>query len=59
MKNVMLMIIASFIIHAHSFDDQTHQVTLSCPGRPETGRGPAGVPGKRGSKGETGSRGRY
>ena len=55
----MLMIFASFVIHAHSFDDQAHQVTLSCPGRPETGRGPAGVPGKRGSKGETGSRGRY
>ena len=59
MKNLVLMIIASVVIHAHSFDDQTHQVTLSCPGRSKTARGPDGVPGKRGSKGETGSRGSF
>ena len=55
MKNLLLMIIASAVVHAHSLDDQTHPVRLSCPGVSETERGPAGVPGKRGSKGETGS----
>ena len=59
MKTLVLMIIASVVIHVHSFEDQIHQVTLSCPGALQTGVGPAGIPGKRGNKGETGSKGSY
>ena len=45
------------ITQSHS-DTSTQQVTLSCPGMPEEDlRGPPGVPGKRGSKGEFGSPG--
>jgi len=56
---VVIYIVIMFLdIQVCAFDEQTHQVTLSCPIRPESERGPTGVPGKRGSKGETGSMGK-
>ena len=58
MKIFALNLIASFIIHVYSHIDSTQQVTLSCPIRPEANRGPAGVPGKRGNKGDLGGRGK-
>ena len=56
MKIFALTLIASLIIHIYCQIESTHQVTLSCPARPEENRGPTGVPGKRGSKGNSGSR---
>ena len=58
MKLFALTLFVSLIISAYSQFDSTQQVTLSCPARLEEKRGPAGVPGKRGSKGETGSMGK-
>ena len=58
MKIFALTLIVSFIVHVYSQIDSTQKVTLSCPARPEENRGPAGVPGKRGSKGDLGSRGK-
>ena len=58
MKIFALTLIAISIVHVYSQIDSTHQVTLSCPARPEGNRGPAGVPGKRGSKGDLGNRGK-
>ena len=57
MKVFALVFVFSSLICAHSQDDFTQQVTLSCPVNSESNRGPAGVPGKRGSKGEEGSMG--
>ena len=53
-----LVLFASSIVYVYSQVDSTHQVTLSCPARPEGNSGPPGVPGKRGSKGDLGSRGK-
>ena len=58
MKTFGLALIASFIIHVYSHIESTQQVTLSCPATREGNRGPVGIPGKRGSKGELGSRGK-
>ena len=54
----VLVLIASSVVQVHSQIDSAQQVTLSCPARPEESRGPAGVPGKRGGKGDLGSRGK-
>ena len=65
MKFFALFVINScLVIHVCSHGEASQQVTLSCPASAETNRGPAGVPGKRGSKGEPGSgapgiRGKY
>ena len=58
MKVFALMFVICTLIFVYSQDDFTQQVTLSCPVNPESNRGPAGVPGKRGSKGESGFRGK-
>ena len=52
MKIFLLVIILSSLIIVYSHGDSNQQVTLSCPAISETTRGPPGVPGKRGSKGE-------
>jgi len=57
MEYFVVIIVVGMIVQVCSFNEQTHQVTLSCPSRAELERGPAGVPGKRGSKGEPGSMG--
>ena len=58
MKFFFLMFVIPLLIFVHSQDDFAQQVTLSCPVNSESNRGPAGVPGKRGSKGEEGSMGK-
>ena len=58
MKVFALIFVICTLIFVYSQDDFTQQVTLSCPVNPESNRGPAGVPGKRGSKGESGNRGK-
>ena len=58
MKVFALMSVICTLISVYSQDDFTQQITLSCPVNPESNRGPAGVPGKRGSKGEPGFRGK-
>ena len=52
-----LILISSWIIYAYSHTNSTKEVTLCYPVKTEENRGPTGVPGKRGIKGETGSRG--
>ena len=52
------MFVICMLIFVHSQDDFTQQVTLSCPVNRESNRGLAGVPGKRGSKGEPGNGGK-
>ena len=58
MKAFALMFVICTLIFVYSQDDFSQQVTLSCPVNPESNRGPAGVTGKRGSKGEQGFRGK-
>ena len=58
MKVFALMFVICMLIFVYSQDDFTQQVTLSCPVHRESNRGPAGVPGKRGSKGEPGNAGK-
>ena len=59
MKVFALTLIASFIFQVYSQIDSTQQVTLSCPARQEGNRGPVGVPGKRGNKGDLGRKGKF
>ena len=56
MKVFALALIASSVVFVLSQIDSTQHVMLLRPAIPEENRGPAGVSGKRGSKGDLGSR---
>ena len=58
MKVFALIFIICSLICVHSQDDFTQQVTLSCPSNPKFNKGQTGFPGKRGSRGDPGSKGK-
>ena len=59
MKLFAVIFIICSLIFVNAQNDFTQQVTLSCPSNPKLNKGQTGFPGKRGSRGETGIKGKY
>ena len=58
MKVFALIFVVCLLVFVNAQDDFTQQVTLSCPSNAKLNKGQTGFPGKRGSRGEAGSKGK-